>query len=58
MEKNIVITHSDMLKKEWYLASRSAMLSNMTKTILANIAHNNIISKSLPDFVSASYIIW
>ena len=48
MEKRMVTTHSEILKKSWNLLSILGTLSSITMIILYTITINRIISNNLP----------
>ena len=48
MEKRMVTTHSEILKKSWNLSSNLGTLSSITMIILYRITINSIISNNLP----------
>lgn len=54
IENRMVITHSEIFKKVWYLASKLDTLSSITNKTLARIAMSNMTSNSFPPRVSAS----
>jgi hypothetical protein len=48
IEKRMVTTHSEILKKSWYLLSKRGTLSIITIIILYKITISNIISNNFP----------
>ena len=48
IEKNIVITHSEITKISWYLLSKFSTVSNNTNTTLNKMTNNKMMSNSFP----------
>jgi hypothetical protein len=48
IEKNIVITHSEITKISWYLLSKFSTVSNNTNTTLNKMTNNKMMSNNFP----------
>lgn len=57
IEKSMVTTHSEILRKSWNLLSIRGTLSSITIIILYRITTSSIISNILPAGVCVPYII-